>query len=94
MSDYHNSPNDMARVLVQYIASPTRVRSEVLSSFGGAPTLTDISRMRSTYERSVSRRHIRDFDRTVVWMDERHQRNMDLANRLFVAALYRELEAA
>ncbi|MDT0507519.1 hypothetical protein [Novosphingobium sp. MMS21-SN21R] len=86
--DYHNSPNDMARVLVQYIGSPTRVRSEVLSNLGSSPSVTEISRMRAVYERSASRRNIRDFDSSVVWMDERYANNMDRANRAFVAAIY------
>jgi len=85
--DFHRSPNSMARVLVQYVASPTKVRAEVMAHFGSAPSLTDISRMRSIHERSIPRRHIRDYDWSVVWMDERHEKNMDEANTRFVRAL-------
>lgn len=85
--DFHRTPLSMARVLVQYMGSSKKVRSEILSHFGSAPTLSEISRMRGIYDRSEPRRSIRDFDRSVIWMDERHERNMAEASLRLLEAI-------
>ena len=92
--DYHNDPRAMCRVMVQYVSSNERIKREVEATFGSAPCVQDISTMRGTYERSAERRRLRDFDRTVVWMDQRYQDSMDEANQRFVKALYSARRAA
>ncbi len=88
MMEYHNSPNAMAKCLVQYIDCNERIRREVMATFDSAPCVETIRSYRATYQRPLVR-SARDFDRTVVWMDERYTNDMNAANRRFVAAIER-----
>lgn len=47
----HRSPEAMARCLVTYIDDPRKVRVEVWASFGNAPCVTTIRRMRERHLR-------------------------------------------
>lgn len=82
MSIAHNNSTAMARVLVQYIADPYRVRKIVHGEFNQAPDLTTIAAMRARYERPKDRPAMsRDRDL------ERHVAHMERANKAFVEAL-------
>lgn len=93
MNEFHNDAIAMARVLVQYIPSNKRIQREIHASLNVLVGDCEISRLRSAYARSEQRRHIRDFDRSVVWMDERFENDMNKANQKFVSALLREKAA-
>lgn len=84
--DYHNDPKAMCRVLVQYIASPKRIQSEVMSHFNSAPSLNDIADMQAAYQRSGDKRS-RKFDASVVWMDERNRNDMAAASMDLLQAI-------
>jgi len=84
--DYHTSPHAMARVLVQYMRSNLAIQREIEASLGVRMHVSVIAELRGVYERSANK-WPRDFERSVVWMDERFEKNMDAANRSFVAAL-------
>ena len=84
--DFHQSPRAMARVLVQYIACDKRVRSEVLSHFGGGLDLSAIAEIRLRHTNKL--KHDARRDDSVTWMDQRFATQMDAANRRFVRALY------
>jgi len=85
--DFHNDATSMARVLVQYIPSNLTVQREVEASLGVKLHISAIVRLRSTYHNIKEHRSVRGFDTSVVWMDERHENDMNKANRRFVAAL-------
>jgi hypothetical protein len=83
---YHNSPYDMAKVLVQYIRCDKRVQSEILANYESSPCINAIAELRASHERRITR-HSTGYDNTVVWMDKRYENDMDKANRAFVRAL-------
>jgi len=93
MREFHNSPNDMARVLVQYIDSNEQICREIASHYDNAPCPQTVASYRHAYKTKM-RRAQRDYDRTVVWMDERYEKNMAEANRRFLCALYSARRAA
>jgi len=84
--DYHTTPHAMARVLVQYMPSNLAIQREIEASLGTRLHISVISEIRGVFERSANK-WPRDYDKSVVWMDERHENTMDAANRNFVAAL-------
>lgn len=84
--DFHRTPRDMARVLVQYIPCNRKVQSEVMSHFGVKLDLSAIIEIR-TAEDNRGKKYQTGIDHSVVWMDERVSNNMDKANRKFVAAI-------
>lgn len=92
MREFHNSPNDMARVLVQYIDSNERICREIASHYDNSPCVQTVASYRHAYKTKM-RRAQRDYDRTVVWMDERYEKNMAQANDAFLSALKRERAA-
>lgn len=93
MREFHNSPNAMARCLVQYIDSNERICREIAAHYDNSPCVQTIAKFRQSHKAKIGRAQ-RDYDRTVVWMDERYQNSMDEANRRFVAALYSARRAA
>lgn len=92
MREFHNSPNDMARVLVQYIDSNEKVCREIASHYDNTPCVQTVASFRHAYKTKMRRAQC-DYDRTVVWMDERYEKNMAQANDAFLSALKRERAA-
>lgn len=86
MNEFHNSPNDMARVLVQYVDCAQKIHREVLAQYGKAPCVETIRGYRRTYQRRMMRTPL-DQDNTVVWMDERYTRDMVKASERLAMAI-------
>jgi hypothetical protein len=86
MNEFHNSPNAMAKCLVQYIDCAERIHREVSAQYDNAPCVETIRRYRATYNRQMLRSP-NQHDASVVWMDERYENDMHKANQAFVRAL-------
>lgn len=84
--EFHNSPNAMARVLVQYMPCDKQVHREVNAHYDNAPTLETIATMRARHKRAISN-HQREHDSSVVWMDERYTNNMEAASKRLALAI-------
>ena len=93
MREYHNSPNAMARVLVQYMPCDNQVHREVHAHYDNAPTLETIATMRARHKRAISN-HQRQHDSSVVWMDERYSNNMAEASQRLAMAVLKARAAA
>lgn len=87
MIDAHRSSASMARVLVQYIADPHRVRRIVHGEWEGAPDITTITEMRA--------KHLRSGPVPIAFKIERdrYANAMERANLTFLAALSAAREA-
>lgn len=81
MLEAHRTPECMARVLVQYIDDPERVRRVILGEFHSAPRVQTIARWREEYLRpapaALSFKHERDA----------YAEAMERSNVAFVSAL-------
>lgn len=83
MIETHRSSSAMARVLVQYIADPHRVRRIVRGEWNDAPDLTTIANMRA--------KHLRAGPEAISFKreDDKYVLQMEQANEAFLAALGR-----
>ncbi|WP_159975836.1 MULTISPECIES: hypothetical protein [unclassified Novosphingobium] len=81
MLEAHRSPTSMARVLVQYIDDPERVRRAVLGEFNWAPTIQTIRLMRADY--------LRPGPAPICWklQSNAYAESMERANRDFMRAV-------
>jgi len=83
MNQFHNSPDDMARNLAQYITDPHKVRSEVLATFISAPCVAVIAGYRASYFRQKSfakEQASRPFTRAQGDRDEQYAKRMKAAS--------------
>ena len=85
---FHNSPNDMAKVLVQYIDCAHKIHREIMAHYDKSPCIETIRMYRATYNRRMLRSPI-DHDPTVVWMDERYTDDMAKASQRLARAIIR-----
>jgi len=81
MLQSHRTPTSMARVLVQYIDNPERVRQAILGEFNSAPTVTTIRLMRADY--------LRPGPAPICFKRERdaYADSMERSNRAFLTAV-------
>lgn len=84
--EFYSNPHEMARVLCQYIPCDRKVQREIAASMGVRLAISVIRSERVIVE-NRDKKFVKGFDRSVVWMDERHENNMDAANRNFVTAI-------
>jgi hypothetical protein len=81
--DFHRSGYAMARVLVQYIADPKRVRKIVQGEWSDAPSVEVIAAMRARFDEPA--------EPAICFKLRRHQyaTQMERANQRFLAAMER-----
>ena len=88
MREFHNSPEDMARVLVQYMPCDLQIQREVAASLNSKIELRTITALRESHKRRIARSPLSQ-DNTVVWMDERYTKDMAKASQRLALAIIR-----
>ncbi|MBB4856993.1 hypothetical protein HNO88_000290 [Novosphingobium chloroacetimidivorans] len=83
MIDVHHNSEAMARVLVQYIADPFKVRRLVKAEFQRAPNIDTIKALRARFERPAPA----PINHT--WEIDLHSERMKAANAAFLNAIER-----
>ena len=86
MNEFHTTPEDMVKCLVQYMPCDKQVQREIYASLNSKIDLRTIQAFRAQWQRRMMRTPL-DQDDTVVKEDKKYSRNMNAANQRFVCAL-------
>ena len=85
MREFHTTPEDMVKCLVQYMPCDKQVQREV-AACGRSVELRTVAAFRAQWQRRMMRTPL-DHDETVVKEDKKYTRKMNGANQRFVCAL-------
>lgn len=86
MREFHTTPEDMVKCLVQYMPCDKQVQREIYASLNSKIDLRTIQAFRAQWQRRMKRSHL-DQDNTVVWMDDRYTRDMVKASERLALAI-------
>ena len=88
MNEFHTTPEDMVKCLVQYMPCDKQVQREIYASLNSKIDLRTIQAFRAQWQRRMMRTPL-DQDNTVVWMDERYTNDMAKASERLALAIMR-----
>ncbi len=88
MREFHTTPEDMVKCLVQYMPCDKQVQREIYASLNSKIDLRTIQAFRAQHNRRIMRSPLEQ-DNTVIWMDERYTNDMAKASERLALAIMR-----